>query len=103
LLTNLRVWSISDIFDDLMNPSSSAAALLTAAVKRQGQLPKTLEFIVQVLNTSQDPREQDGALHMVGSLAPNLLKVCRFSRFLWGCPQITLPFEMAVRSSVFYT
>jgi hypothetical protein len=61
-----------------MNPSSSAAALLTAAVKRQGQLPKTLEFIVQVLNTSQDPREQDGALHMVGSLAPNLLKVCPF-------------------------
>uniref|UniRef100_A0A914X6W2 Importin N-terminal domain-containing protein n=1 Tax=Plectus sambesii TaxID=2011161 RepID=A0A914X6W2_9BILA len=63
-----------DIFDDLMNPSSSAAALLTAAVKRQGQLPKTLEFIVQVLNSSQDPRDQDGALHMVGTLAPNLLK-----------------------------
>jgi hypothetical protein len=64
-----------------MNPSSAAAALLSAAIKRQGILPRALEFIVGILNSSQDAREQDGALHMVGTLAPNLLKVHTINNF----------------------
>lgn len=29
-------------------------------------------------DTATDPRKKDGALHMIGSLAEILLKVCRF-------------------------
>lgn len=38
-------------------------------------LPKTMQFCMEVLTSpNADPRQKDGALHMVGSLAEILLK-----------------------------
>jgi len=64
-----------DIYDELVNPTNAAVALLTAAMKRKDLLDKTVQFIVHIMNNaSSTPQQLDGALHMVGSLAPNLLK-----------------------------
>lgn len=42
-------------------------------------LQKTMGYCHQILtDTATDPRKKDGALHMIGSLAEILLKVCRF-------------------------
>ncbi len=66
----------ADIFDDLVNPSSAAVSLLTSIMKRKGYLQKTVNFIISVLDkSSMDPRAVDGALHMIGTVGPNLLKV----------------------------
>jgi len=64
-----------DVFDELVNPTNAAVALLGAAMKRKDLLGKTVGFIVQVMNSHEStPQQLDGALHMVGTLAPNLLK-----------------------------
>lgn len=40
-------------------------------------------FCYQILtDPNSDPRKKDGALHMIGSLAEILLKVCSFRRKL---------------------
>lgn len=45
-------------------------------------LQKTMGFCHQILtDPATDPRKKDGALHMIGSLAEILLKVCRFFFF----------------------
>lgn len=42
-------------------------------------LQKTMGFCHQILtDPATDPRKKDGALHMIGSLAEILLKVCSF-------------------------
>uniref|UniRef100_A0A1B6E1F9 Importin N-terminal domain-containing protein n=1 Tax=Clastoptera arizonana TaxID=38151 RepID=A0A1B6E1F9_9HEMI len=65
-----------DIFEDFVSPVVAAQTLLhSACKKRKNMLQKTMEFVMQVLtSTNADPRQKDGALHMVGSLADILLK-----------------------------
>ncbi|KAK4008612.1 importin-7 [Daphnia magna] len=65
-----------DIFEDYVSPVMAAQTLLhTICKKRKDQLQKTMEFLMQVLTApNADPRQKDGALHMVGSLADILLK-----------------------------
>uniref|UniRef100_A0A1I8A6K9 Importin N-terminal domain-containing protein n=1 Tax=Steinernema glaseri TaxID=37863 RepID=A0A1I8A6K9_9BILA len=61
-----------DIFEDLHNPEAAAANFLQSASKRKDILPAILQFIVNVLSQSQDARDIDGALHIVGELAEAL-------------------------------
>lgn len=65
-----------DVFEEFVSPSTAAQTLLhSAVVKRKDMLSKTMGFCVQVLNNSADaPRQKDGILHMIGSLADILLK-----------------------------
>lgn len=65
-----------DVFEEFVSPTTAAQTLLHSAVaKRKDMLSKTMGFCVQVLNNSVDqPRQKDGILHMIGSLADILLK-----------------------------
>ncbi|KAL9955530.1 hypothetical protein ACROYT_G036866 [Oculina patagonica] len=67
-----------DIFEDFVSPVTAAATLLhTAVSKRKQVLDPTMVFCVHVLNLpaeQRDPRQKDGALHMIGTLADVLLK-----------------------------
>ncbi|XP_075230091.1 importin-7 msk [Lycorma delicatula] len=65
-----------DIFEDFISPVSAAQTLLhSACKKRKDMLQKTMQFIMQVLTApNAEPRQKDGALHMVGTLADVLLK-----------------------------
>ncbi|XP_043287357.1 importin-7 [Venturia canescens] len=65
-----------DIFEDFVSPVTAAQTLLhSACKKRKGMLQKTMQFCMEVLTSpNADPRQKDGALHMVGSLADILLK-----------------------------
>ena len=69
----------ADIFEDFVSPVAAAATLLHTAVKKRKQvLDPTMAFCVRILNTpaeQRDPRQKDGALHMIGTLADILLKV----------------------------
>lgn len=75
---------LTDIFEDFVSPVTAAATLLhTAVSKRKQVLDPTMVFCVHVLNIpaeQRDPRQKDGALHMIGTLADVLLKV--ISRYL---------------------
>lgn len=57
----------ADIFEDFVSPVTAAQTLLhSCCKKRKDMLQKTMEFIMQVLNApNADPRQKDGALHMV--------------------------------------
>lgn len=67
-----------DIFEDFISPVTAAATLLhTAVSKRKQVLDPTMIFCVHMLNMppdQRDPRQKDGALHMIGTLADVLLK-----------------------------
>ncbi|XP_034942293.1 importin-7 [Chelonus insularis] len=65
-----------DIFEDFVSPVTAAQTLLhSACKKRRDMLQKTMQFCVEVLQSpNADPRQKDGALHMIGSLADILLK-----------------------------
>ncbi|KAI4503803.1 hypothetical protein M0802_001206 [Mischocyttarus mexicanus] len=65
-----------DIFEDFVSPVTAAQTLLhSACKKRKDMLQKTMQLCAEVLTSpNADPRQKDGALHMVGSLADVLLK-----------------------------
>uniref|UniRef100_T1HBP5 Importin N-terminal domain-containing protein n=1 Tax=Rhodnius prolixus TaxID=13249 RepID=T1HBP5_RHOPR len=64
-----------DIFEDFISPVTAAATLLLSACKkRKGMLQRTMNLVMQVLTSGADPRQRDGALHMVGTLAEILFK-----------------------------
>lgn len=65
-----------DVFEDYATPVPAAQSLFhSVAKKRKGILPKTMQFIMHIITTPDvDPKQKDGALHMVGTLADILLK-----------------------------
>ena len=73
----------TDIFEDFVSPVTAAATLLhTAVSKRKQVLDPTMVFCVHLLNIpaeQRDPRQKDGALHMIGTLADVLIKVLFFT------------------------
>lgn len=56
-----------DIFEDFVSPVTAAQTLLHSACrKRKDMLQKTMQFCLEVLTSpNADPRQKDGALHMV--------------------------------------
>jgi len=60
---------VPDIFEDFVSPVTAAQSLLhTSCKQRKDMLQKTVHFIMQVLTSpNADPRQKDGALHMVSS------------------------------------
>lgn len=58
---------VTDIFEDFVSPVTAAQTLLhSSCKKRKDMLQKTMHFVMQVLTSpNADPRQKDGALHMV--------------------------------------
>ncbi|KAL7049000.1 hypothetical protein ACKWTF_003564 [Chironomus riparius] len=65
-----------DVFDDISSPVPAAESLLHSLCKtRKGILNSVMTAFFQIINNpSITPREKDGALHMIGSLADVLPK-----------------------------
>ncbi|XP_061173648.1 importin-7-like [Saccostrea echinata] len=65
-----------DVFEDFLSPVIAAQTLFySAASKRKEVLQKAMGFCMQVLTQPQvNPRQKDGALHMIGAVAEVLLK-----------------------------
>lgn len=63
-----------DIFEDFVSPVTAAQTLLHSACrKRKDMLQKTMQFCLEVLTSpNADPRQKDGALHMVRFLIRNI-------------------------------
>lgn len=72
-----------DVFEDFVSPVTAAQTLLhSVAKKRKDMLQKAMEFVMTVLtNPASTPRQKDGALHMVGTVADVLLKVNSLETF----------------------
>ena len=72
----LLSFSFADVFEDYATPVPAAQSLFhSCSKKRKGILPKTMQFIMQIIaSPNVDPKQKDGALHMVGTLADVLLK-----------------------------
>lgn len=66
-----------DVFEDFISPVTAAQTVLhTSCKKRKEILPKTMAFCMQILQMQDvQPRQKDGAFHMIGTLAEILLKV----------------------------
>nr|CAD7199735.1 unnamed protein product [Timema douglasi] len=73
---NDRWVGLTYIFEDFVSPVTAAQTLLhSCCKKRKDMLQKTMHFVMQVLTSpNADPRQKDGALHMVGAVADVLLK-----------------------------
>ena len=69
----------TDVFEDFLSPVIAAQTLFySAASKRKEVLQKSMGFCMQVLTQgSVNPRQKDGALHMIGAVAEVLLKVTK--------------------------
>uniref|UniRef100_UPI00358E494A importin-7-like isoform X2 n=1 Tax=Myxine glutinosa TaxID=7769 RepID=UPI00358E494A len=65
-----------DVFEDYGSPATAAQTLLYSSTKKRKEvLQRTMEFCYKVLTSpSTNPRQTDGALHMIGQLANLLLK-----------------------------
>ena len=68
---------LADVFEEFYSPSNAAQNFLFAAVKKRKEvLPKTMTFVMQVLTTQNlAPRQQAGALQIVGAVADVLMTV----------------------------
>lgn len=65
-----------DMFEDFLSPVVAAQTLFHSSVgKRKEVLQKAMGFCMSILTqTEVDPRQKDGALHMIGAVADILLK-----------------------------
>ncbi|GAB6021254.1 hypothetical protein CHUAL_003869 [Chamberlinius hualienensis] len=65
-----------DIFEDFVSPVMAAQTLYhTIAKKRRDVLNESMAFVLTIFNNPMaTPRQKDGALHMVGTVADVLLK-----------------------------
>lgn len=68
---------ITDIFAEYISPVTAAQNLIhTVAKKRKDMLQKIMITVKQVFtNQHANPRQVDGGLHIVGTVADLLLKV----------------------------
>ncbi|XP_067127440.1 importin-7 isoform X2 [Centruroides vittatus] len=65
-----------DVFEDFISPVTAAQSLLHSAVKKRKEiLPNSMGFVMSILtDRNSNPRQKDGALHMVGTVANILMK-----------------------------
>ncbi|VDK75468.1 unnamed protein product [Litomosoides sigmodontis] len=69
-----------DVYDELHNPSVAAANVLTSFAKRKDMLQPILEFALNMLsNPDVNPRDQEGALHILGELFVALTKSKKYN------------------------
>jgi hypothetical protein len=68
--------NLKDVFEDFVSPVNAARQLVfQVANKRKQVLEQAMVFSMQVLQNPQlPPRQKDGILHIVGAVAPVLLK-----------------------------
>ncbi|VDK80864.1 unnamed protein product [Onchocerca ochengi] len=71
---------LCDVYDELHNPAVAAANVLTGFAKRKDMLQPILEFALNMLNDPDvDPRDQEGALRILGELFVALTKSKKYS------------------------
>ncbi|WAR01862.1 IPO7-like protein [Mya arenaria] len=65
-----------DVFEDFLSPVIAAQTLFySCASKRKEVLQKSMGFCMQLMTSGNtEPRQKDGALHMIGAVAEVLLK-----------------------------
>lgn len=65
-----------DIYDDYSTPVPAAQGLFhSSCKKRKGILQKAMQFLMSIIVAPNlDPKQKDGALHMIGTLADVLIK-----------------------------
>ena len=65
-----------DVFEDFISPVNAARQLVYQVTsKRKLMLEQSMIFCMQMLQNSHiSPRDKDGILHIVGAVAPTLLK-----------------------------
>ena len=65
-----------DVFEDFLSPVNAARQLVfQVANKRKLMLEQAMHFCMQVLQNAQlQPRQKDGILHIIGAVAPVLMK-----------------------------
>ncbi|VBB27537.1 unnamed protein product [Acanthocheilonema viteae] len=69
-----------DVYDELHNPTVAAASVLTSFAKRKDMLQPILEFALTMLsNPDVNPRDQEGALRILGELFVALTKNKKYS------------------------
>ena len=70
----LLIWL--DVFEDFVSPVNAARQLIFQVTnKRKIVLEQAMVFAMQVLQNPQlPPRQKDGILHIIGAVAPVLLK-----------------------------
>jgi importin-7 len=73
-LTYIR--EMYDIFEEMSSPVSYTKSFLgSVAAKRKNVLKLVMDFALEILNSDNaTPKAKDGALHMIGGVAPTLLK-----------------------------
>ena len=66
-----------DVFEDFLSPVMAAQIVFySAAAKRKEVLNKAMGFCMSILTQPNvEPRQKDGAMHMIGAVAEVLLKV----------------------------
>lgn len=64
------------MFEDFLSPVTAAQSLVhIVCKKRKGVLQRAMAFVVTLLTSPAcSPRQKDGALHLVGTVATLLLK-----------------------------
>lgn len=78
-------YGIADVYDELHNPAVAAANVLTGFAKRKDMLQPILEFALNMLNGQDaNPRDQEGALRILGELFTALTK-SKVSSYLFIC------------------
>lgn len=64
-----------DVFEDFISPNTAAQTVLhSACSKRKQVLQTTIDFCMTKLGGECSPRETDGVLHIIGSVADALMK-----------------------------
>lgn len=65
-----------DVFEDFLSPVMAAQTVFhSATARRKEVLNKAMGFCMSILNNAgMEPRQRDGALHMIGAVAEVLLK-----------------------------
>ncbi|CAI4226281.1 unnamed protein product [Auanema sp. JU1783] len=69
-----------DIFEDIHNPVYGAGSLLGSFARRKDVLHPILAFTIQILSSSTNPREVDGALRMIGELSEQICKNKKYKK-----------------------
>lgn len=70
-----------DCWEEIHSPASAAIKFIQAATKRKGVLQPILAFVIHKLDdTNADPRDVDGALHVIASLSDFLCGDKRYKK-----------------------
>ncbi|CAD6189189.1 unnamed protein product [Caenorhabditis auriculariae] len=69
-----------DAYDDVANPVYAATSLILSISKRKEMMNAILQYTINKLSKSKDSKEIDGALHIVGIIADDLISTPKYRK-----------------------